>query len=96
LHSGATATWAPAGIAALGGQFFFAGLRGEALYSLEQAGQGVKGLTAHFFEEFGRLRAVAVGPDGWLYLSTSNKDGRGDVRDGDDKIIRVNPKMLLR
>lgn len=43
-------------------------------------------------EEFGRLRAIAVGPDGVLYLGTSNHDGRGQVRDGDDRIIRVVPE----
>jgi glucose/arabinose dehydrogenase len=35
-------------------------------------------------EEFGRLRAVVIGPDGALYVSTSNADG-------DDRIIRVAP-----
>jgi glucose/arabinose dehydrogenase len=35
-------------------------------------------------EEFGRLRAVVIGPDGALYVSTSNADG-------DDQIIRVAP-----
>jgi quinoprotein glucose dehydrogenase len=44
-----------------------------------------------FDEEFGRLRAIAVGPDGYLYASTSNFDGRGDPRSGDDRIIRIEP-----
>jgi glucose/arabinose dehydrogenase len=44
-----------------------------------------------FDDEFGRLRAVAVGPDGYLYISTSNLDGRGDPRPGDDRIIRIGP-----
>jgi glucose/arabinose dehydrogenase len=35
--------------------------------------------------EFGRLRAVVIGPDGALYISTSNADGN-------DRIIRVAPK----
>jgi len=42
-----------------------------------------------FDEEFGRLRAIAEGPDGALYLGTSNHDGRGDAAEGDDRIIRV-------
>jgi len=36
-------------------------------------------------DEFGRLRAVVIGPDGALYVSTSNADGN-------DQIIRVEPE----
>lgn len=38
---------------------------------------------------FGRLRSIAVGPDGALYVGTSNRDGRGDARAGYDKILRI-------
>lgn len=38
---------------------------------------------------YGRLRAIRVGSDGALYLGTSNRDGRGVVRPGDDRILRV-------
>ncbi len=44
-----------------------------------------------FDEDFGRLRAIAVGPHGALYVSTSNHDGRGDTRKGDDRIILIEP-----
>lgn len=44
-----------------------------------------------FDGEFGRLRALAQGPDGALYFGTSNFDGRGDPQAGDDRIIRVVP-----
>lgn len=37
----------------------------------------------------GRLRAITQGPDGYLYIGTSNRDGRGMPRAGDDKILRV-------
>jgi glucose/arabinose dehydrogenase len=40
---------------------------------------------------FGRLRDVAVGPDGAVYLATSNRDGRGVRREGDDRILRIAP-----
>ena len=39
--------------------------------------------------DFGRIRDVAEGPDGAIYFSTSNKDGRGSPRDGDDKIFKI-------
>ena len=42
-----------------------------------------------FDEEFGRLRAIAQGPDEALYMGTSNFDGRGDPQEGDDRIIRI-------
>lgn len=38
---------------------------------------------------FGRIRDIAQGPDGAIYFSTSNRDGRGRVREGDDKIYKI-------
>lgn len=45
-----------------------------------------------FAGECGRLRAIVVGPDGYLYLATSKLDGRGDPRPGDDRILRIAPR----
>ena len=39
----------------------------------------------------GRLRDVVVGPDGKLYILTNNRDGRGQLRPDDDKIIHLDP-----
>jgi len=91
LHSG-TDTWAPAGLAFFRNSFFFGGLRGEALYQVKFEG-GPK-LVTHFKGEFGRIREVILGPDNMLYITTSNKDGRGDPQADDDKILRVNPEKL--
>lgn len=41
------------------------------------------------FAELGRCRAVTMGPDGALYFSTSNRDGRGLPAASDDRIIRL-------
>lgn len=93
-HSSADATWAPASAAVIGDRLFFGGLRGEALYEATLAGGTVAGVRAHFEDEFGRIRTVAVGPDGMLYLTTSNRDGRGSPASDDDKVLRVDPAAL--
>lgn len=94
LHSGASDTWAPAGGEFVDGIIFFAGLRGEALYAAKIEGEKVTELKMHFREELGRLRAVKIGPDGYLYITTSNRDGRGEINKGDDKLIKINPASL--
>jgi glucose/arabinose dehydrogenase len=38
---------------------------------------------------FGRLRDVVMGPDGELYVTTSNCDGRGDCPPEGDRILRI-------
>ncbi len=94
INSGPDETWAPAGAAYAGDSVFFTGLRGESLYEARIADGLVTHLTAHLRGDFGRLRAVTVGPDGMLYVSTSNRDGRGAVREGDDRIIRIDPTVF--
>jgi glucose/arabinose dehydrogenase len=94
-NSGATVTWAPSGMAFANGRLYFAGLKGEALYSAEVKADGTLGtLTAHLKGTYGRLRAVTLGPDGFLYVTTSNKDGRGTAKAGDDKILKIHPDFI--
>lgn len=92
VHSG-TDTWAPGGAAYLDGSVYFTGLRGESLYQAIVVGSTAT-LKSHFKAELGRIRDVIVGPDKMLYITTSNRDGRGRPRSGDDKIIRVDPSKL--
>lgn len=42
-------------------------------------------------DSVGRIRAVVAGPDGMLYLTTSNQDGRGSPLPGDDRVLRIVP-----
>jgi glucose/arabinose dehydrogenase len=42
--------------------------------------------------KYGRLRDVVEGPDGALYVLSSNLDGRGDPLPGDDRIYRIVPR----
>lgn len=93
IQSGASDTWAPAGVAFWDGSLFFGGLRGEALYEAKITGSSLS-LGTHLKGTYGRIRAVVLGPDGMVYITTSNTDGRGTVQSGDDKIIRVNPRMF--
>ncbi len=90
LNSG-SATWAPSGLAYRDGSLFFAGLRGTGLYEVKLPPTSV---IKYLDGAFGRLREVVVGPDGNLYLLTSNRDGRGNPVADDDRLIRVEPGLL--
>jgi len=83
------------------GALFVATLASESLIkiTLEKEGDSfsVKGIERWFAKNFdeginGRLRDVVQGPDGALYFLTSNTDGRGTERPGDDKIYRIIPR----
>ena len=39
----------------------------------------------------GRIRAVQMGRDGYLYFTTSNRDGRGTAAPADDRLLRLMP-----
>lgn len=93
IHSGSKVTWAPAELMYYDGSLYFAGLRGESIYEFN-FGRVSNPLRQYFRSQFGRLRVVAVGPDGFIYIATSNTDGRGEEVTGDDRIIRINPELL--
>ncbi len=73
------------------GDYVFATLRGEALYRLRLDGGEVAGEEVLLEGDYGRLRTVVEGPDGDLYVLTSNQDGRGSPSDEDDRILRITP-----
>ncbi len=87
-----TSEASPSGLAYAGGSLWMGALQGERLWQIPLAADGAPGTpVAHFTDTYGRLRAVTTAPDGGLWIGTSNKDGRGDERDGDDKILAVTP-----
>ncbi len=78
----------PSGIAVAEDSVFMAGLRGERLWRVPVP-DGRAGTPRALARDLGRLRTVVAAPDGSLWLTTSNRDGRGSPRAGDDKIVRV-------
>ncbi|MCM3783555.1 PQQ-dependent sugar dehydrogenase [Neobacillus mesonae] len=97
VHSG-TDTWAPSGMAfvtegAWQNSLIVGGLRGQALLKFDLDVEGNVSeepqLELMFEDEWGRIRNVSEGPDGTLYLLTSNRDGRGDPAEEDDRIIAL-------
>jgi glucose/arabinose dehydrogenase len=78
----------PSGAAIAGGNLYVAALRGQRLWVVPLRGDQLGEPHAELRGRYGRLRTVAAAPDGSLWLTTSNRDGRGDPRDGDDRIVR--------
>lgn len=97
VQSGESETWAPTGATFVtgspwDGSLLFAGLRGQSLYRLvmdTDDARKVISFERYFAGQFGRLRDVVQGPDGALYILTCNRDGRGNPREGDDRIARL-------
>lgn len=88
------ATWpveecSPAGIAVAAGRAWLGALRGECVWSVVLDGPDAGRTERHLAGEHGRIRAVAAAPDGSLWVTTSNRDGRTDPGPGDDRVLRV-------
>lgn len=77
----------PSGLTIIDDTIYLANLRGEVLRSIPVSDPSTS--SEHFSGEYGRLRDAVEGPDGRLWILTNNTDGRGDARDGDDRIISV-------
>ena len=100
IQSGTSETWAPTGatFATRGpwsGSLLFTGLRGQTLYRVVIDSNDPRKAVMQdrlFSRQFGRLRDIAEGPDGNLYMLTSNRDGRGNPKEDDDRVIRLSFK----
>ncbi len=93
-------TWAPSGatfytdnkIPEWKGKFLVATLRGSQLKVIQFDANNITkviSIDSAFQGTYGRLRDIEQGPDGYLYLLTSNQDGRGVPAADDDKILRI-------
>jgi len=85
-----TSEASPSGAAVVSDVLYVAALRGQRLWQVPLDGSGGAGEpTAALDGQFGRLRTAEKAPDGSLWLLTSNRDGRGDPVDEDDRILRL-------
>lgn len=73
------------------GNFFFGCLRGSRIIRVVLDGRKVVRQENLLEGNLGRIREVGEGPDGFIYFSTSNRDGRGRPAPNDDRIIRLVP-----
>lgn len=73
------------------GNFFFGCLRGARIIRVVLDGRRVVTQENLLEGKYGRIRDVAEGPEGYLYFSTSNRDGRGSPASDDDRIVRLVP-----
>ena len=81
----------PSGLAFAAGYLWMGALQGERLWRVAVRGSRAVRPRGFFVGEYGRMRTVALAPDGSLWVTTSNRDGRGDPAPDDDRILRIRP-----
>lgn len=80
----------PSGIAYAAGSIWMASLKGERLWRIPLDGTTAAAAPQAFFTgAYGRLRTVVAVDDHTILLSTSNTDGRGTPKPGDDRILQL-------
>ena len=99
IHSGKE-TWAPSGMAFITkgpwrGSLLIANLRGTQVLkvTLQNTDYTKVEKLQSLFKDWGRIRNVYEAKNGSIYIMTNNRDGRGTVKSGDDKLLRLNPKF---
>ncbi len=79
----------PSGVTWIRDTVLMGALRGSRLWAIPVPGGEAAEPMDFLSGKYGRLRTVEVAPDGSLWVTTSNTDGYGDPRPGDDRILRV-------
>jgi glucose/arabinose dehydrogenase len=74
------------------GNFFFGCLRGARITRVVLNGRTVVSQENLLENVYGRIREMEEGPDGYIYFTTSNRDGRGTAAESDDRIMRIVPE----
>ena len=69
-------------------------LASRSLFRIELIPDGRRSSSVErlFEDRYGRLRDILVGPDGAVYIATSNHDGRArgvGPFEGNDKVLRI-------
>lgn len=83
----------PSGIAYAEGSVWMAGLKGQRLWRIPLKGTETSAPPQAFLTgAYGRLRTVAAAGGDKLWLVTSNTDGRGNPKKGDDRILELEVK----
>jgi glucose/arabinose dehydrogenase len=87
-----TATTGAGGCAVVEHGLFVAALRGKRLWAVPLDSGGAPGQARPVLQNaYGRLRTVVAGPDGALWMTTSNRDGAGKPVPQDERVIRIMP-----
>ena len=79
----------PSGLAFANGSLWAGALNGERLWEVPVTQAGTGRPRGWFVGDYGRLRTVVRAPNGTLWVTTSNRDGRGDPVDGHDRILEI-------
>lgn len=68
---------------------FVAALRGTSILIFDVHSDKLREVGIINGEAYGRIREIKQGPNNSIYFTTSNRDGRGEVREGDDAIYKI-------
>jgi glucose/arabinose dehydrogenase len=89
LVTWATSDASPSGVAIIGSNLYVAALQGECVWRIPLRGASLGKPVRMLAGRYGRIRTVVAAPDGTLWVATSNRDGRGSPRSGDDRIVAI-------
>jgi len=84
-----TSESSPSGAAIIGKSLYVGALAGRRLWKIPLNGASAGTPQKLLDGDYGRLRSPAAAPDGSLWVTTSNRDGRGSPADDDDRILRL-------